>query len=198
MDDRSQHRATNCPTCPHIAAWYNKRLHRHLLPMTPSNLNSSTNGSPDSSPNSSLDSLNSSGGTPSRCSTPRRKAVRLSEVSVELQRKLARSAIDNSRSHKGDFEALYSSPMSHQIYRKQRLITSFEYLPPQPSKSRVGPLESYAFNRTMALDLLDEAANENKAIPSINWQSIATQCGMKARSGNKVNYTQVRHRSICG
>jgi len=70
-------------------------------------------------------------------------------------------------------------------------VTSFELLPKGPFKTRAGPLDSYIFNRELALERLRSAADENLFIATLNWQGLALECGMVSKLGKKVNFTQV-------
>jgi len=71
-------------------------------------------------------------------------------------------------------------------------VTSFELLPKGPLETRVGPLESYIFNRELALERLRAAADEDLFIAKLNRHGLALECWVVSKV-EKINFTQVNN-----
>ena len=102
---------------------------------------------------------------------------------------MERNALWESSNPKRSFQAIYSGKCSQSEYKRQRLVTSFELLPKGPLKTRAGPLDSYIFNRKLALKRLRSTAIHRKT--ELARGSFGMRDGVQVRK--KVNFTQVNY-----
>lgn len=99
---------------------------------------------------------------------------------------------------KRDITALYGTNTSASQYVKRRKI-QFGYYESNKIKDHVGPLESYVFNKQLALDILTKTADNNKDLKDTmnrKWKGLAEKVNLKKQNKPEdevINKTQVSY-----